>query len=84
MQKRLGEFLKIAVDHWTSKTPKNARRFRNTMLVIGITSSIISAAPIIMPILIPIIPIVSSVTIPTWSISLSSFIAATAAQFLKE
>ena len=73
MYDTISNMIKIAVDRWTSKSPKAAVYVTNISLVVGIAASIL-----------PYIPTVFPVTIPLWSIQLSSFLIALTAKMTKK
>lgn len=73
MYDTISNMIKIAVDRWTSKSPKAAVYVTNISLVVGIAASIL-----------PYIPTVLPVTIPLWSIQLSSFLIALTAKMTKK
>lgn len=73
MHEKLSDLIKISVNRWTSKSPKAAVYVTNISLVVGIAASIL-----------PYIPTVLPVTIPLWSIQLSSFLIALTAKMTKK
>ena len=73
MYDKLSELIDLAVDRWTSKSPKAAVYVTNIATAVGIVSA-----------LIPILPAVFPIAIPTWAITVSSILIAVTAKMTKK
>lgn len=74
MYERLAFLIDAAIDRWTSKSPKAAVLATNIALVVGIAASAVPYIPYVAPL----------VTIPMWTIQLSSFLVALTAKMTKQ
>lgn len=74
MYEKLAFLIDALIDRWTSKSPKAAVWTTNIAFVIGIAASAVPYIPYVAPL----------VTIPLWSIQLSSFLIALTAKMTKK
>lgn len=74
MYEKLAFLIDALIDRWTSKSPKAAVWATNIALVIGIAASAVPYIPYVAPL----------VTIPMWTIQVSSFLVALSGKMTKK
>lgn len=74
MYEKLAFLIDALIDRWTSKSPKAAVLATNIALIVGVAASAVPYIPYVAPL----------VTIPMWTIQVSSFLVALSAKMTKK